>query len=185
MARQAASSGPAIASLATRGCAAGTVEDLTPEPPPGQKWRTGLRRCQDVNTSGRRRRWILAGLALGLGAAVLGYRGPGQGLVRGYLGDVAATMLVYALLGLVAAAAWSPRWIWWTTRWLAPAWARAAATLLIATGLELGQAGLWRQVGLDGVVLGTTVDPYDLLAYGIGVAVAWAWDGARADVISA
>jgi hypothetical protein len=100
-------------------------------------------------------------IALAIGAFVLVYRGPGREVIRGHGGDVAATMLVYALLGLA---------------WRARPWVRALATLGVATAIELGQL-VWRVNSFAGeLVLGTTFDPWDLVAYSLGVAVAVAWE---------
>jgi len=100
--------------------------------------------------------------ALAVGAFVVLYRGPARELIRGHLGDVAATMFVYAVLGLVLARV--------------RIGVRAAVTLAIASAIELGQT-VWRTNSLAGeLVLGTTFDPWDLLAYALGVAVAIVWE---------
>ncbi|HRC54403.1 MAG: DUF2809 domain-containing protein [Myxococcales bacterium] len=106
------------------------------------------------------RRAIWLGLfALGLGLAVLLYHGPGRPLVRGHVGDVAATMLVYALL-----------WLWPARR--ASAAVRAVGALAIAAAIELGQT-VWTGSGLAGeLVLGSTFDGWDFVAYLAGVVVA-------------
>lgn len=110
---------------------------------------------------------LLAGAALAAGALVLAYRGPGRALVRGHFGDVAATALVYALL------------------WLGPCRrssraVRAALAMAVATAIELGQTW-WTARGLAGeLVLGSTFDAWDFVAYGLGVALAWSYDRARA-----
>lgn len=111
----------------------------------------------------RRRRFAgLAALALAIGVATLLYRGPGRAFVRGHVGDVAATMLVYAGFGLTS---WSLR-------------ARAAATFAVAVAIELGQL-LWAPL-TGGTVATLTVghvfDPWDVLAYAVGVVVAVAWE---------
>jgi hypothetical protein len=109
------------------------------------------------------KRWFvwLGLLALALGGAVLAYRGPGRAIVRGHVGDVAATMLVYAALGLV----WSAR-----ARW------RAGATLVIAGTIELGQVW-WHATSIVGtLVAGSTFDPVDFVAYGLGVVIAVTWE---------
>lgn len=117
----------------------------------------------------RRLAW-LAAAALALGGAVLLYRGPGRAVIRGHVGDVAATMLVYAMLGL---------------SWRARPAVRAAAALAIAAAIECGQT-IWRGEGLAGeLVVGGTFDGWDFVAYVIGVGVAVAWElrgglGARA-----
>ena len=109
----------------------------------------------------RRRFAILAAAALALGGATLLYRGPGRSIVRGHVGDVAATMLVYALVGLVSRA--RPR-------------VRALATLAIATAIELGQM-VWHATSLAGeLTIGGTFDAWDFVAYVIGVGIAMLWD---------
>lgn len=103
----------------------------------------------------------LAAAALALGGVALIYPGPGRELVRGHLGDVAATMLVYALFSMV---------------WGVRPWARAAATLAIAISIELGQM-TWHGRSFAGdVLVGTTFDLRDLAAYVAGVAVALVWE---------
>lgn len=118
----------------------------------------------------RRRLVWLAVAALALGAAVMLYRGPGRGVIRGHVGDVAATMLVYAVLGLL---------------WRARPAVRAAVAFAIAGLIECGQT-VWRGEGLAGeIVVGSTFDGWDFVAYGIGVVVAvgWeSWDAAAARV---
>lgn len=112
----------------------------------------------------RRFMWLaVAALALGVAVLAYGRLGPlaGRELIRGHVGDAAATMLVYAVLGL----AWRAR----------PA-VRAAATLAIAAAIELGQT-VWRGEGLAGeLVVGGTFDAWDFVAYAAGVAIAVAWD---------
>jgi hypothetical protein len=114
-------------------------------------------------------RWIamkqrliwLAAAALAIGVAVMLYRGPGRGVIRGHVGDVAATMLVYAALGLI---------------WRARPAVRAAAALAIAALIECGQT-VWRGEGLAGeIIVGGTFDGWDFVAYGVGVAIAVAWE---------
>ncbi len=109
-----------------------------------------------------KRRFVgLALLALAIGVGVLLYRGPGRALVRGHVGDVAATMLVYAMAGLV-----------WRTR---PR-NLALATMAIATAIELGQ-GVWHVQSAAGALLaGNTFDGWDFVAYVIGTGVALLWD---------
>jgi len=105
-----------------------------------------------------KRRFVeLAAVALVLGVLVLLYRGPGRELVRGHVGDVAATMLVYALVGLVSRARIRTR---------------AAITMAIALAIELGQTW-WKIDSTAGsLLLGSTFDAWDIVAYAIGVAVA-------------
>jgi hypothetical protein len=109
-----------------------------------------------------KRRFVGLGLvALVIGAATLVYAGPGRALVRGHVGDVAATMLVYAVLGLA-----------WRTR----SRDRALATLAIATAIELGQ-GVWHVRSWVGELLaGNTFDGWDFVAYVAGVVVALVWE---------
>ena len=109
-----------------------------------------------------KRRFVWLGIAaLAIGVAVLVYRGPGRVIVRGHVGDVAATMLVYAVIGLLSRAR-----VGW----------RALATMAIATSIELGQV-YWRMESSAGeLLLGTTFDAWDLVAYGAGVCVAVAWE---------
>ena len=97
---------------------------------------------------------MLALVACGIGAGVLVYQGPGRAIVRGYLGDVAATMLVFALLGLTR---WSLR-------------TRAIVTMGVALAIELRQIA-WS----GGLLLGNVFDPWDVVAYAIGVAAAVAY----------
>ena len=119
----------------------------------------------------KRRMMWLAAAALALGAAVLVYRGPLRGVIRGHVGDVAATMLVYAVIGML---------------WRARPAMRAAAALAIATLIECGQT-LWRGEGMVAeLTIGSTFDGWDFVAYiaGVGIAVLWeragAWHGAVA-----
>jgi hypothetical protein len=109
-----------------------------------------------------KRRFVwLAVAALAIGAAVLLYRGPGRGVIRGHVGDGAATMLVYAMIGLI---------------WRARPAVRAAATLAIAAVIECGQT-VWHAKGLLGeLTVGSTFDGWDFVAYGIGVVIAVAWE---------
>jgi hypothetical protein len=97
---------------------------------------------------------VLAAIACALGAVTLIYRGPGRAFVRGHVGDVAATMLVFALLGLTR---WSVR-------------TRAIVTMALALAIELGQT-VWS----GGLLLGAVFDPWDVAAYAVGVAVAVAY----------
>jgi hypothetical protein len=109
----------------------------------------------------RRRFAWLAATALLIGVAVVLYRGPGRGVIRGHVGDVAATMLVYAVLGAL---------------WRARPAVRAVATFAIAALIECGQT-LWRGEGLVAeMTVGSTFDGWDFVAYAIGVAVGVAWE---------
>lgn len=110
----------------------------------------------------RRRMLWLAAVALGLAAITLGYRGPGQLIVRGHLGDVAIAMWIYALLGLLRPA----------TRPLT----RGALVFGFAAAVEVGQT-LWNTRGskVGELVLGSTFDAWDFVAYALGTAIAIAW----------
>jgi hypothetical protein len=109
----------------------------------------------------KRRLIWLAAAAIAIGVAVRLYRGPGRGVIRGHGGDVAATMLVYAVLGLI---------------WRARPAVRAAAALAIAALIECGQT-VWRGEGLAGeLIVGGTFDGWDFVAYALGVAIAVAWE---------
>ena len=112
-----------------------------------------------------RRRFLWLGLvAIGIGLAVLAYRGPGRVLVRGHVGDVAATMLVYAVAGMTLRARIA---------------IRALVTFAFALAIELGQT-MWRADSLAGeLLIGSTFDPWDIVAYAIGVAIAVVWDHAH------
>jgi hypothetical protein len=109
----------------------------------------------------RRRYLLLAAVAIAIGAAVLAYgrlRWPGYAIVRGHVGDGAATLLVFALLSL---------------RWRARPAVRAFATIAIATAVELGQL-VWHSTSLAGELLvGGTFDWWDVVAYIVGAGVAW------------
>jgi hypothetical protein len=94
------------------------------------------------------------------GLAVLAYRGPGVRFVRGTLGDVAATVFLYCLLGM----AWKGRVA-----------VRAAAVLALGVAVEAAQALHWvtaRSSTAVQLVFGATFDPWDVLAYAAGVAIA-------------
>lgn len=106
----------------------------------------------------RRRFLVLAGVAIAIGAFVTLYHGPGRPFLRGSVGDVAATMLVFAVLSLVR-----PR---------APVWLRAAITLAIATAVECAQLVVHARSAVGAYVLGTAFDWWDLVAYVAGVAIA-------------
>jgi len=111
-----------------------------------------------------RKRFFLLGLiAIALGVAVLLYRGPGQPIVRGHVGDVAAAMLVFAIVGAV-----------FSTTLMS---FRAILALGIAVAIEVGQA-FWHVTSTAGdMILGDTCDPWDIVAYvaGVGFACVWEW----------
>ena len=110
-----------------------------------------------------KKRFLWLGVAaIALGVFVLVYRGPGRAVIRGHVGDVAATMLVYATLGA----------IWWRSRMAV----RAVIALAIATAIELGQL-FWHADSFAGeLTIGDTCDPWDTVAYVIGVGVALVWE---------
>jgi hypothetical protein len=106
----------------------------------------------------------LALAALAIGVAVLAYRGPGRPFIRGHVGDVAATMLVYTMLG---AALWGK---------LARPTVRALGAMAVATALELGQR-VWTGTGLAGeIFLGASFDSWDFAAYVLGTVIALGYD---------
>ena len=107
---------------------------------------------------------VLGAVSAALAAGCFFYAGPGHALVRGHLGDVAATMLLYAALGLI----WRARLVW-----------RAAGAAAIALALELHQlleaAAPTRSVAGE-LVLGSFFDGWDLVAYAIGLGLAVLWE---------
>jgi len=112
----------------------------------------------------RRRFVILAMIAIGIGVGCLVYRGPGRAIVRGHVGDGGATMLVYAMLSIVFMR---------TKPWL-----RGAVTMAIATAMELGQL-VWHATSMTGSLLvGSTFDWWDFVAYIVGTLAALGWDRA-------
>jgi hypothetical protein len=109
-----------------------------------------------------KRRFVwLGAAALALGVAVVLYRGPGRGVIRGHVGDVAATMLVYAVLGIF---------------WRARPMVRAVATMAIAVAVEVGQT-LWHGKSFAAeMTIGSTFDAWDFVAYAAGVVIAVLWE---------
>jgi hypothetical protein len=106
----------------------------------------------------KRRDLVLGLVAVALGGAVLAYHGPGRPFIRGHVGDAAATMFVFAVLGLTS----------WRLR------TRAVVTLTFAFSIELGQL-VWTSIGTSGagaLILGSVFDPWDLVAYVVGVVLA-------------
>jgi hypothetical protein len=114
----------------------------------------------------RRVFWTLGLVAIAIGVAVLLYRGPGRAFVRGHVGDVAATMLVFALVSLAA-------------RRATPG-VRALVTMTIATAIEVGQMSWHAHSTAGHLVFGSTFDPIDLAAYAAGVVIALVWERAWA-----
>jgi len=112
----------------------------------------------------RRRFVVLAMIAIAIGVGCLVYRGPGRAIVRGHVGDGGATMLVYAMLSIAFVR---------TKPWL-----RAAITMAIATSMELGQL-VWHATSTTGALLvGSTFDWWDFVAYILGTLAALGWDRA-------
>jgi len=111
-----------------------------------------------------RRQAIIAAIGIALGVIALAYRGPGRQIVRGHVGDIGATMLVFALL---------------SAAWRGPRWARASVTAAIALAIELRQTFAAAPEDVVGtMVLGSTFDGWDLVAYAVGIAAAWLIDRA-------
>lgn len=110
----------------------------------------------------KRRLFLVAVLGLGLGLTALAWAAldlPGRPLVRGHLGDVGVVMVLVAAFGLAL-----PRL--GLRGWIALAAGIAAAT-------ELAQAlGLHGEGVVNELTLGATFDPFDLLAYAVGLALA-------------
>lgn len=104
--------------------------------------------------------------AIALGVVVLVYRGPGRAFVRGHVGDVAATMLVYAVVSLAMAAAHRRR------RPMPAIGLRALVAMVIATSIEVAQVWWHARSTAGHLVFGSTFDPIDLGAYLVGVAIA-------------
>lgn len=111
----------------------------------------------------------MAACAIALGAFVLVYRGPGRVFVRGHVGDVAATMLVYAIVSIV---------VGWRTRALPTPGVRGLATMIIATGIEVVQVWFHASSTAGHLIVGSTFDPIDLAAYVVGVGIAIGWESA-------
>lgn len=60
--------------------------------------------------------------------------------------------------------------------WRARAAIRAGAAFAVAAAIELGQT-MWRGEGLAGeIILGSTFDGWDFVAYALGVVSAVAWE---------
>ncbi len=111
----------------------------------------------------RRAHLTVAGIALLLGLLCIAWghmHVPGAWLVRGYLGDVVIVIFLVAVLGA------------------GTTWRRNTRILLVLAGvggLELLQ--IWNHPhGATGVALGTTFDPFDLAAYGVGAVLVWLFE---------
>jgi hypothetical protein len=95
--------------------------------------------------------WLWGALAL-----------PGRAIIRGHVGDVAAVALVYAVIALVTSAR--------------PA-VCALVTAAVALAIELAQQRGGSRGGAAGdLLLGRHFDPWDLVAYALGIMVAVAAD---------
>jgi hypothetical protein len=94
--------------------------------------------------------WLFGALAL-----------PGRAIIRGHVGDVAAVALVYAVIALVSRARPS---------------LCALLTAITALAIEVAQRGSHREGAVNDLVLGRHFDPWDLLAYAIGIILAILWD---------
>ncbi|HEU4412209.1 MAG TPA: DUF2809 domain-containing protein [Polyangiaceae bacterium] len=140
------------------------------------------------------RAWAAA-LSFAACAFVAVYRGPGWRPLRSHGGDAFATLFLFLLLGLLpwafvrggegggddqAKGGGAPPW---RAGWGAPAVRRAALTAAIALGIELLQAGgvVNQKSGLaTQLLLGSTFDPWDCLAYAVGIALGLALERAWA-----
>lgn len=115
---------------------------------------------RSASSASRRGSTLACAVTGALGAATLVYRGPGHGFLRGTVADALVVIFLYALLGRA---------------WRAPAAVRAALVGGLALAVELRQlvvaGGAPR--GLAGeLTVGATFDPWDLVAYAVGLAVA-------------
>jgi hypothetical protein len=113
------------------------------------------------------RRFLLpCALAFALGFGSWLYRGPGRAFVRGYLGDVFVVAFLYFLVGVA---------------WRASIRARAFCIGLLAIAVELSQLVRHAPTGstLNELTLGAFFDPYDLLAYALGLAAAVGYERYR------
>ena len=94
--------------------------------------------------------WLFGALAL-----------PGRALIRGHVGDVAAVALVYSLIALASRGR--------------PALCALLAAIT-ALAIEVAQRGSGDRDQLGRLVFGNHFDPWDLLAYAIGISIALLWD---------
>ncbi|MFN0248039.1 MAG: DUF2809 domain-containing protein [Kofleriaceae bacterium] len=132
----------------------------------------GRARAEDAGPRRTARGYALLGAgAIAFGGIVLLYRGPGQPFVRGHVGDVAATMLVFAIVSLV----WM-RIRAWRARAGADLGGRALVTMAIATAIEVAQVWFHATSTAGHLVLGSTFDWIDLVAYAVGVGIAVVWE---------
>lgn len=100
---------------------------------------------------------ILAGVAVAIGAFVTLYHGPGRPFLRGHVGDLAATMLVYGLLGLARP----------STRM----WVRGALTFGIAVAIECLPLVYRASSSVGAFVLGQQFDWIDMIMYFLGTCI--------------
>lgn len=116
----------------------------------------------------RQRLAVIGTAALALGAASWAWgrlAWPARTLVRGHLGDAAAAALVYAVVGLVTGASRKTC---------------VAVAVIVAVAIEVAQRHAPTEVSAArALTLGARFDPWDLVAYAGGVAVAAACDRAR------
>lgn len=101
-----------------------------------------------------------AGLLLVVGLAIVFYTGPGRGLLRGHLGDVVVVPFLYFLWAVIRP---DGRLV------------RGLGVIAISFTLEFLQLLDWVDADsplLLQITLGTTFDPWDFVAYVIGLACA-------------
>jgi len=100
-----------------------------------------------------------------MGVGVVLYRGPGRSWVRGLSGDVLIVVFLVALLASVPVGTTRTRLVG------VGLFAVAAEFLQLLDLVEPDAHLFWH------LTLGSTFDPIDLLAYGVGLGVAWAVEG--------
>jgi hypothetical protein len=119
-----------------------------------------------IHVSRKRAMFILAAAALLVGFVSWLFGAlalPGRALIRGHVGDLGAAALVYALIALASKGR--------------PALC-ALLTAITAVAIEVAQRGSGHRDELGQLVIGNHFDPWDLLAYAIGISIAVAWDTA-------
>ena len=112
-----------------------------------------------IGVTRRRRLLGIAAVALLVGVASWAWGAlalPGRAVVRGHVGDVGAAALVYAAIALVG-----------VRRSIA-----AGLAVAVAVAIEVAQRGAAPASDAEALVLGAHFDPWDLLAYAIGVVAA-------------
>lgn len=114
---------------------------------------------------------VTAGVFFVAGMGILAYSGPGALFLRGTMGDVLVVPFLYFL---------------WAAARPTPWHIRAIGTYSLAAAIEFFQ--LLELVDADShillqLTLGTTFDPWDFVAYavglGIGVGIEWTWHRTR------